>query len=110
MRRNIIKIFRAFNTNHPLAEEGECPNHVVINCEGRYFKLVPFEGNGMPFSVPKLECYLEHLTSFVENNPSEDEVLPVGGLTCTDRDIWAEVGAICFFLFYVCISSLCVAL
>ena len=51
----------------------------------------------MPFSVPKLEIYLDHLVSFVQNNQTEEEALAIGGLTCADRDTWAEVRNVCCF-------------
>jgi hypothetical protein len=64
-------------------------NHIVINCSNRYFKLVPFGADGDPWSVGRLEWYLERLERHVENNPRD--AMGVAGLTCTDRNTWAMV-------------------
>lgn len=80
-----------YDVSVAVEESVRCPNHIVINCRNRYFKAVPFERDGSPWSAGKLERFLCHLVGKVEQDDAA-EGLEIGTLTCADRDRWAEVG------------------
>ena len=67
-----------------------CPDHVVVICKGRFFKLkVTNEETGSLLSDRQLEAALVE----IENNVnSEDSESPgcIGTLTCGNRDKWAQ--------------------
>ena len=77
--------------NYFLEEEGECPNHVIILHQGRFFKLIPFdEDDSEPWDINKLETVILQiervaLTKGINVDNS------VGVLTTLDRDEWAKV-------------------
>ena len=74
-----------------LEEEGECPNHVIILHQGRFFKLIPFdEDDGEPWDINKLENVILHIERVaLTKGPNMDN--SVGVLTTLDRDEWAKV-------------------
>ena len=79
-----------------LEEEGECPNHVIILHQGRFFKLVPFDDDGEPWDINKLETVILQIERVaVTKSPNVDN--SVGVLTTLDRDEWAKVYILEFF-------------
>ena len=72
-------------------EEGECPNHVIILHQGRFFKVTPFdEKDGTPWDIDKLEKVIFQIENVAQTKgPNSNN--SIGVLTTLDRDEWAKV-------------------
>ncbi|XP_045114902.1 peroxisomal carnitine O-octanoyltransferase-like [Portunus trituberculatus] len=68
-------------------EEGECPQHVVVLCQGHVWCLDPWDAKGEPLTPPELEAQLKEVWERCGlMGPGEG----VAALTCDKREVWAE--------------------
>ena len=82
----ILKHFNIFPEN-----EGDCPNHIVVLHQGRFFKVIPFDkSEGEPWDINKIEQVILQIENIAEmRGPNTTNAL--GVLTTLDRKTWAEV-------------------
>ena len=91
-------------SNSFIENEGDCPNHVMILHQGRFFKVTPFdEQDGKPWDIDKLEnvfLQIEYIAE-TEGHNSENSI---GVLTTLERNQWAEVRTNFQSLYSLCLK------
>ena len=70
------------------ADEGSCPNHIIVLFKGQFYKFVPFNEDETKV------CSFEYIESAIveieqmSNKNGLDENTNIGVLSCDDRDSW----------------------
>ena len=71
--------------------EGECPNHIVVLHQGRFFKVKPFDENGKePWDIDRIEQVILQIENVAETK-GPNFMNAVGPLTTLSRRTWAKV-------------------
>ncbi|KAK4329415.1 hypothetical protein Pmani_000173 [Petrolisthes manimaculis] len=68
-------------------EEGECPLHMAVLCNGHIWTMYPWDHEGKPLRPPELEVqirYIREQSDTLGTGPS------LAALTCDKRDSWAK--------------------
>lgn len=67
--------------------------HIVVVCQGVYYKLDCYDSENQVLSAKRLEEYIQFLVDDAEKNTQllSDEQRQISGLTALGRDDWAEV-------------------
>lgn len=66
--------------------EGNCPSHVIVQCNGHIFKINALHSDSTPLMVGEWKKQL----SFIVDSSSKEKGRGVGALSCDPRTKWAQ--------------------
>lgn len=73
--------------------ESSVSKHIIVICNGVYYKLNCYDCDNNPLSSKKLEEYIQYLIDDAEKNAHSlsDEEKTISGLTALDRTEWSSI-------------------
>ena len=72
------------------ADEGPCPNHIIVLSKGQFYKFVPFDGDETKVcSFDQIESAIIDIEQMSDKNGLDEET-NIGILSSDDRDSWSK--------------------